>query len=301
VGLKPTYGRVSRYGLIAFASSLDQIGPFGKDIADVALLLRTIAGHDPLDSTSVEVPVPDYPALLDRDIEGLRVGIPAEYFIDGMDPEVERGVRTAIEVLEKLGARAVPVSLPHTEYGLPAYYIIAPAEASSNLARYDGVKYGLRVPRARDVIDMYSKTRAAGFGAEVKRRIMLGTYALSAGYYDAYYGRAQRVRTLVGRDFEQAFERVDVIAAPTTPGVAFKFGEREDPVQMYLNDVFAVPVNLAGLPGLSMPAGFTMSGLPIGLQLIGRAFEEAELLRVARAYERATDWHERKPLLEVRR
>jgi aspartyl-tRNA(Asn)/glutamyl-tRNA(Gln) amidotransferase subunit A len=301
VGLKPTYGRVSRYGLVAFASSLDQIGPFGKDVADVALLLRTIAGHDPLDSTSVEVPVPDYPALLDRDIEGLKVGIPAEYFIDGMDPEVERAVRTAIAVLEKLGARAVPVSLPHTEYGLPAYYIIAPAEASSNLARYDGVKYGLRVPRARDLIDMYSKTRAAGFGAEVKRRIMLGTYALSAGYYDAYYGRAQRVRTLVRRDFEQAFERVDVIAAPTTPSVAFKFGEREDPVQMYLNDVFAVPVNLAGLPGLSMPAGFTMSGLPIGLQLIGRAFDEVELLRVARAYERATDWHERKPLLEVRR
>jgi aspartyl-tRNA(Asn)/glutamyl-tRNA(Gln) amidotransferase subunit A len=206
-------------------------------------------------------------------------------------------VRAAIQVLEKLGARLLPVSLPHTGYALAAYYLIAPAEASSNLARYDGVKYGLRVPRARDLIEMYSKTRAAGFGAEVKRRVMLGTWALSAGYYDAYYGRAQRVRTLVRRDFQQAFERVDVIAAPTTPGVAFKFGEKADPLQMYLNDVFAVPVNLAGLPGLSVPAGFTMGGLPVGLQLIGRAFDEAALLTVAHAYERATAWHERKPSL----
>ncbi|HEV8436615.1 MAG TPA: Asp-tRNA(Asn)/Glu-tRNA(Gln) amidotransferase subunit GatA [Methylomirabilota bacterium] len=300
VGLKPTYGRVSRYGLIAFASSLDQIGPFGKDVEDAALVLQAIAGHDPMDSTSVEVPVADYRAELGKGIEGLKVGIPSEYFIEGLDPEVEAAVRTAIQALEQIGAKTGPVSLPHTEYGLPAYYLIAPAEASSNLARYDGVKYGLRVPAARDLIDMYSKTRAAGFGAEVKRRVMLGTYALSAGYYDAYYGRAQRVRTLVRRDFEQAFRQVDVIAAPTTPGVAFKFGEKEDPVQMYLNDVFAVPVNLAGLPGVSVPAGFTMAGLPIGLQLIGRAFDEAALLRVAHAYERATTWHHRKPALEAR-
>jgi aspartyl-tRNA(Asn)/glutamyl-tRNA(Gln) amidotransferase subunit A len=298
VGLKPTYGRVSRSGLVAFASSLDQIGPFGKDVQDAALVLQAIAGHDPLDSTSVDLPVPDYRAELGKSIEGVKVGIPAEYFIEGLDPEVEAAVRASIQVLQELGARTEPVSLPHTGYGLAAYYLIAPAEASSNLARYDGVKYGLRVPRARDVIDMYSKTRAAGFGAEVKRRIMLGTYALSAGYYDAYYGRAQRVRTLVRRDFEQAFERVEVIAAPTTPSAAFKFGEKEDPLQMYLNDVFAVPVNLAGLPGVSVPAGFTMSGLPIGLQLIGRAFDEAALFRVAHAYERATTWHQRKPALE---
>jgi aspartyl-tRNA(Asn)/glutamyl-tRNA(Gln) amidotransferase subunit A len=300
IGVKPTYGRVSRYGLVAFASSLDQVGPFGKDVEDAALVLGIIAGHDPLDSTSVDLPVPDYAAELGKSIEGLTVGIPAEYFIEGLDPEVEAAVRSAIQVLEKLGARTESVSLPHTEYGLAAYYLIAPAEASSNLARYDGVKYGLRVPGARDLIDMYSKTRAAGFGAEVKRRIMLGTYALSAGYYDAYYGRAQRVRTLVRRDFEQAFEQVDVIAAPTTPGVAFKFGEKEDPLQMYLNDVFAVPVNLAGLPGVSVPAGFTMTGLPIGLQLIGRAFDEGALLRVAHAYERATTWHQRRPTLETK-
>ncbi|HYB42174.1 MAG TPA: Asp-tRNA(Asn)/Glu-tRNA(Gln) amidotransferase subunit GatA [Candidatus Methylomirabilis sp.] len=300
VGLKPTYGRVSRYGLIAFASSLDQIGPFGKDVEDAALILQIIAGPDPQDSTSVDTPVPDYRAELARGIDGLRVGIPAEYFMDGMDPEVEAAVRTAVGALERQGAKAEPVSLPHTEYGLAVYYLIAPAEASSNLARYDGVKYGLRTPRARDLIDMYGKTRAAGFGAEVKRRVMLGTYALSAGYYDAYYGRAQRVRTLVRRDFEAAFRRVDVIAAPTTPAVAFRFGEKEDPVQMYLNDVFAVPVNLAGLPGISVPAGFTTAGLPIGFQLIGRAFDEATVLRTAHAYERATRWHERKPALPAR-
>jgi aspartyl-tRNA(Asn)/glutamyl-tRNA(Gln) amidotransferase subunit A len=297
VGLKPTYGRVSRYGLVAFASSLDQVGPVAKDVEDAAIVLQAIAGHDPMDSTSVDVPVPDYRAELGRGVEGLRVGIPAEYFIEGLDPEVDLAVRSAIGQLEKLGARGEPVSLPHTEYGLAAYYLIAPAEASSNLARYDGVKYGSRVPRARDLIEMYSRTRAAGFGAEVKRRIMLGTYALSAGYYDAYYGKAQRVRTLVRRDFQQAFERVDVIAAPTTPGVAFKFGDKEDPLQMYLNDVFTIPVNLSGLPGVSVPAGFTMAGLPIGLQLIGRAFDEATLLRVAHAYERATAWHGKKPAL----
>src|SRR5262249_34848847 len=247
VGFKPTYGRVSRYGLIAFASSLDQVGPLGKDVEDAALVLQAVAGPDPLGSTSVDAPVPDYRAELGRGVDGLRMGIPSEYFIDGLDPEVEAAVRDGIRELEKLGAATVPISLPHTAFGLPAYYIIAPAEASSNLARYDGVKYGLRTPGGRDVIDMYSKTRAAGFGAEVQRRIMLGTYVLSAGYYDAYYGRAQRVRTLVRRDFETAFQQVDVIAAPTTPGVAFKFGEKEDPVQMYLNAIFPVPVHLPGL------------------------------------------------------
>ena len=301
VGMKPTYGRVSRYGLIAFASSLDQVGPFGKDVADAALLLQTVAGHDPMDSTSAAIPVPDYARALRQDVRGLRVGIPDEYFIDGLDPEVEAAVRGAIDTLRGLGVKTESVSLPHTEYGLAAYYVIAPAEASSNLARYDGVKYGLREPRARDLIDMYSRTRGAGFGAEVKRRVMLGTYALSAGYYDAYYGQAQKVRTLVLRDFQQAFERVDVLVAPTTPSVAFTMGEREDPLQMYLNDIFTIPVNLAGLPGLSMPAGFTQIGLPIGLQIIGQAFAEATILRVAKAYEVATSWHERKPPLETPR
>jgi len=297
VGFKPTYGRVSRYGLVAFASSLDQVGPFTKDVADAALMLEAIAGHDPRDSTSATIPVPDYSAALRLGVKGLRVGIPAEYFIDGLDPEVETAVRAAVDTLRSLGAKTESVSLPHTEYGLAAYYVIAPAEASSNLARYDGVKYGLRVPGARDLIDMYSRTRGAGFGAEVKRRVMLGTYALSAGYHDAYYGKAQKVRTLVLRDFQRAFERVDVIVAPTTPGVAFKMGERADPLQMYLNDVFTIPVNLAGLPGLSMPAGFTQTGLPIGLQIIGKAFDEATLLRTAKAYEAATSWHARKPEL----
>jgi aspartyl-tRNA(Asn)/glutamyl-tRNA(Gln) amidotransferase subunit A len=297
VGVKPTYGRVSRYGLVAFASSLDQIGSLTKDVEDAAIVLGAIAGHDPGDATSVDRPVPDYRALLARGAEGLRLGVPDEYFIEGMDPEVEAAVRAAIRALEKLGASVEPVSLPHTEYGLAAYYLIAPAEASSNLARYDGVKYGLRVPGARDLVDMYGRTRAAGFGAEVKRRIMLGAYALSAGYYDAYYGKAQRVRTLVRRDFEGAFERVDLVVAPTTPNVAFRFGDKADPVQMYLNDVFTVPASLAGLPGISVPAGFTGAGLPIGLQLIGRAFEEATMLRAAWAYQQSTDWHTRKPRL----
>ncbi|HEU5190163.1 MAG TPA: Asp-tRNA(Asn)/Glu-tRNA(Gln) amidotransferase subunit GatA [Methylomirabilota bacterium] len=297
VGLKPTYGRVSRYGLVAFASSLDQIGPFTKTVADAALVLRVIAGADPMDSTAAVVPVPDYRAALAGGVAGLRIGIPREYFIDGMDPEVERAVRAAVDVLRGLGAKTEEVSLPHTEYGLAAYYLIGPAEASSNLARYDGVKYGLRLPGARDVIEMESRTRAAGFGREVKRRIMLGTYALSAGYYDAYYGQALRVRTLVARDFQTAFQTVDAIVAPTTPGVAFKIGEKEDPLQMYLNDVFTIPTSLAGLPGVSLPAGFTLAGLPIGLQVIGKAYDEATVLRVAHAYERATDWHARKPAL----
>jgi aspartyl-tRNA(Asn)/glutamyl-tRNA(Gln) amidotransferase subunit A len=297
VGLKPTYGRVSRYGLVAFASSLDQIGPFTKTVADAALVLQAIAGHDPMDSTAAQVPVPDYRAGLGAGVGGLRVGIPREYFIDGMDPEVERAVRAAVDVLRGLGAKTEEGSLPHTEYGLAAYYLIGPAEASSNLARYDGVRYGLRVPGARDLVEMESRTRAAGFGREVKRRIMLGTYALSAGYYDAYYGQALRVRTLVAGDFKRAFERVDAIVAPTTPGVAFKIGEKEDPLQMYLNDVFTIPVSLAGLPGVSIPAGFTLSGLPIGLQVIGKAYDEPTVLRVAHAYEQATDWHKRKPAL----
>ena len=297
VGLKPTYGRVSRYGLVAFASSLDQIGPFAKDVVDAALVLRVIAGRDPLDSTSADVPVPDWVAELGRPIEGLRLGVPREYFVEGMDPEVEAAVREAIEVLKRLGGRAEPISLPATDYALAAYYLIAPAEASSNLARYDGVKYGSRAAGARDVIDMYSKTRAEGFGPEVKRRIMLGTYALSAGYHEAYYGKAQKVRTLVRRDFDAAFARVDVIVAPTTPNLPFKLGEKEDPLAMYLNDLFTIPVNLAGLPGLSVRCGFSLAGLPIGLQFIGRPFDEATLLRAAHAYERATRWQTRRPPL----
>ncbi len=295
VGLKPTYGRVSRYGLVAFASSLDQIGPFAKDVRDAALLLQAIAGHDPRDATSVEVAVPDYAAVLDGRVTGLRAGIPREYFTAALDPEIERAVRAAIETLRALGIATEEVSLPTTEYALAAYYVIAPAEASSNLARYDGVKYGLRVPGARDLIEMSSRTRAAGFGAEVKRRVMLGTYALSAGYYDAYYGRAQKVRTLVRRDFETTFARVDLILAPTTPNVAFKHGEKEDPLAMYLNDALTIPVNLAGLPGVSVRCGFNATGLPIGLQLIGKPFDEATLLRVAHAYERATPWLDRRP------
>jgi aspartyl-tRNA(Asn)/glutamyl-tRNA(Gln) amidotransferase subunit A len=296
VGFKPSYGRVSRYGLVAFASSLDQIGPLTKDVTDAAIVLSVIAGHDPLDSTSAEVPVPAYAEGLGAPLDGLRIGVPDEYFVAGTDPEVDRAVREAIEVLKAEGAAVTPVSLPTTDYALATYYLIAPAEASSNLARYDGVKYGLRVA-GKDVVDMYARTRAEGFGAEVKRRVMLGTYALSAGYYDAYYGRAQRVRTLVRRDFERAFARVDAIVGPTTPNVPFKHGEKEDPLAMYLNDAFTIPANLAGLPGLSIRCGFSMTGLPIGLQLIGKAFDEATLLRAAYAYERATDWLGRKPPL----
>jgi aspartyl-tRNA(Asn)/glutamyl-tRNA(Gln) amidotransferase subunit A len=295
VGLKPTYGRVSRYGLVAFASSLDQIGPFARDVRDAAHVLRVIAGVDPRDATSVDVPVADYAAALGPDVRGLRIGV-LEYETAGMDPDVERAVRTAIETLRELGASAEPVTLPTAEYGLAAYYLIAPAEASSNLARYDGVKYGLRTP-GKDLIDMESRTRAAGFGAEVKRRIMLGTYALSAGYYDAYYGKAQKVRTLIRRDFETAFAKVDVIVGPTTPSVAFKHGEKEDPLAMYLNDIFTVPANLSGNPGLSVPCGFAANGLPIGLHLVGRAFDEATLLRVAYAYEQVTPWRARRPEL----
>ncbi len=296
VGLKPTYGRVSRYGLIAFASSLDQVGPFSRDVRDCALLLGAVAGLDPRDSTSVDAPVPDYVGALGGGVRGLRLGVPREYFAEGLDAEVGRAVREAIDTLAQLGATTEEISLPTTDYGIAVYYIIAPAEASSNLARYDGVKYGLRVP-GRDLIDMAGRTRAAGFGAEVKRRIMLGTYALSAGYYDAYYGRAQKVRTLVSRDFARAFARVDLIVAPTTPGVAFRHGEKEDPLAMYLNDVYTVPTSLAGLPAVSIRCGFTSAGLPVGLQLIGKAFDEATVLRAAYAYEQATPWLERRPAL----
>ncbi|MBC8449525.1 MAG: Asp-tRNA(Asn)/Glu-tRNA(Gln) amidotransferase subunit GatA [Chloroflexi bacterium] len=298
VGLKPTYGRVSRYGLVAFASSLDQIGALAKDVTDAALLLGAIAGYDRRDSTSVNVPVPDYAAALDGDVRDLRVGVPQEYFIEGMQPEVELAVRAAVEQLADLGAEVVEVSLPHTEYALPVYYLIAPAEASANLARYDGVKYGYRVADALDLDDAYRRTRQLGFGAEVKRRIMLGTYALSAGYYDAYYLRAQQVRTLIKRDFDAAFERVDVIACPTSPTTAFRIGEKvDDPLQMYLSDVFTLSMNLAGICGLSVPCGFDAAGLPVGLQIMGPAFGEEMVLRAAYAHEKATEWHERRPPL----
>jgi aspartyl-tRNA(Asn)/glutamyl-tRNA(Gln) amidotransferase subunit A len=294
VGLKPTYGRISRYGLIAFASSLDHVAPFAVDVLDTALLLQATVGHDPLDATSVAAPVPDYVAALGGGVKGLKIGVPDEYFGAGLDPEIDQAVRVAVDVLRDLGATIQRVSLPTTEYGVATYYVVAPAEASSNLARYDGVKYGLRVP-GRDLIDMVSRTRAAGFGAEVKRRIMLGTYALSAGYHDAYYGQAQKVRTLVRREFEAAFARVDLLAAPTTPGVAFRHGDKADPLAMYLNDVYTIPASMTGLPAVSIPCGFSAAGLPIGLQLIGRALDEATLLRAAHAYEQATPWRDRRP------
>ena len=295
VGLKPTYGRVSRYGLVAFASSLDQVGTLTRDALDAALLLNVIARYDPLDSTSVDMPTPDYTASLDRGIEGLRVGIPREYFASGIEPQVEAAVREAIRALEGLGAITQEVSLPHTEYALPTYYLIAPAEASSNLARYDGVKYGYAHPDAVDIWDLYRKTRQHGFGSEVKRRIMLGTYALSAGYYDAYYVKAQKVRTLIREDFDAAFGSCDVLVGPTTPSVAFRIGEKvADPLQMYLSDVFTLSLNLAGLCGVSIPCGFVQR-LPVGLQIIGKPFDEARILRVAHTYQQTTDWHRRHP------
>jgi aspartyl-tRNA(Asn)/glutamyl-tRNA(Gln) amidotransferase subunit A len=288
VGLKPTYGRVSRYGLIAFASSLDHIGPFANTVKDAALVLRTIAGRDPMDSTSAPVPLPNYVAELETPVEGLRVGVAKEYFGDGLDPEVRTAVEAAIQKLAELGCEIVPVSLPHTEYAIPTYYIVATAEASSNLARYDGVRYGFRARNARTLSDMYRLTRDGGFGMEVKRRIMLGTYVLSAGYYDAYYLKAQRVRTLLTRDFDEAFKRVDVIAAPTCPTPAFRLGEKvNDPLAMYLADIYTVTANLAGIPGISVPCGENHEKLPIGLQLFGRHFDEATVLRVAHAYEQA--------------
>jgi aspartyl-tRNA(Asn)/glutamyl-tRNA(Gln) amidotransferase subunit A len=295
VGLKPTYGRVSRWGVVAFASSLDQVGPFGRTALDVALMLEAIAGHDPHDATSLNVPVPKYRDAVNRPIEGLRIGVPTEYFAR-LDDSVGKPVLAAIDALKTQGAQTVEIKLPHTDFAIAAYYLIATAEASSNLARYDGVRYGLRVP-SENLNAMYSRTRAAGFGAEVKRRIMLGTYALRAGYYDAYYLRAQKVRTLIKRDFEQAFKVCDVIATPTSPTVAFKLGEKsDDPLAMYLSDAYTIPCNLAGLPGMSIPCGFH-AGLPVGLQLLGPPLGEEVLLKTAGAYERVTDWTRRRPAL----
>ncbi len=294
VGLKPSYGRVSRYGLIAFGSSLDCAGPMARTVEDTARLLQVIAGHDPKDSTSMDLPVSDYVSKLTGDIKGLRIGVPKEYFIDGVEADIDQAVHTAIDQLKALGAEIVEVSLPHTDYALPVYYIIAPAEASANLARFDGIRFGPRIEKG-EMWPTYKATRGL-FGPEVKRRIMLGTYALSAGYYDAYYGKAQQVRTLIKRDFDEAFANVDVIATPTTPKTASKFGENaDDPLSMYLGDVFTLPASLAGVCGLSVPCGFDSNGLPIGLQLIGGAFNEETILRVGHAYEQSTEWHQQRP------
>lgn len=294
VGLKPTYGRVSRYGLVAFASSLDQIGPIARTARDAALILQAIAGLDPLDSTSLSAPVPDYIGDLTGDIRGLRLGVPSEYFQEGMEPAVERVVRNAIEQLRALGASVEEMSLPHTHYALSTYYIVSPAEAMANLARYDGVRYGLSEPGA-DIWQMYANTREAGFGTEVKRRILLGTYVLSAGYYDAYYRKAQQVRTLVRGDFQRAFERYDALVAPTTPTTAFPIGERtDDPLQMYLSDIYTVPANIAGICAVSIPCGFS-GGLPVGIQVLGRPLDEGRILRVADAFQRETSFHTRAP------
>jgi aspartyl-tRNA(Asn)/glutamyl-tRNA(Gln) amidotransferase subunit A len=297
VGLKPTYGRVSRYGIIAFASSMDQVGPLTKDVRDSALLLQAIAGHDPADSTAAQQIVPNYADCLTGDVKNLRVGVPKEYFVEGMQPEVEQAVRNGIRELEKNGAMIVEISLPHTEYAVAVYYIVATAEASSNLARYDGMRFGHRA-NAKDLTDTYMISRDEGFGAEVKRRIMLGTYVLSAGYYDAYYLKAQRVRTLIKKDFTEAFKSCDVIVTPTAPTTAFKIGEKtQDPLQMYLSDIYTISINLAGLPALSLPCGFDNQGMPIGLQIIGNHFDESSILRTAYAYEQATEWHKKKPKL----
>ena len=298
VGMKPTYGRVSRYGLVAFASSLDQIGPFTKDVTDCALLLNAICGNDPLDSTAVDVPVPDFTQSLINDVKGLKIGVPKEYFTEGLMPEVADKVHAAVAVLEEHGATLEEISLPHTEYAIATYYIIAPAEASANLARYDGVRYGYRTETPEDLLNMYKKTRSEGFGPEVKRRIMLGTFALSAGYQDAYYRKAQKIRTLIRADFNAAFEKVHVIATPTSPTPAFKIGERtEDPLQMYLSDVMTTPASHAGLPGVSIPCGLTADGLPVGLQLLAKPFAEGTLLRVAYSFEQNTEHHQQKPNL----
>ncbi|HLJ80337.1 MAG TPA: Asp-tRNA(Asn)/Glu-tRNA(Gln) amidotransferase subunit GatA [Ktedonobacterales bacterium] len=301
VAMKPTYGRVSRFGLVAFASSLDQIGPFARSARDAALLLQAIAGHDPMDSTSVDEPVPDYLAALTGDVKGLRIGVPHEYFVEGTEPGVRRVIDEAIETFKSLGAEVGECSLPHTRFGVAAYYIIAPAECSANLARYDGVKYGFALRETGDdLIEFVARTRAAGFGPEVKRRIMLGTYALSSGYYDAYYLKAEKVRTLIKQDFDTAFERFDVLLGPTSPTVAFKLGAKiADPYAMYLNDVFTIPANLAGIPGISIPGGFS-EGLPVGLHILGPSFGEARLLRVADAFQRATDHHTRWPKLPTK-
>ena len=296
VGLKPTYGLVSRFGLIAFASSLDQIGPFTKDVRDSAIMLNAIAGHDSKDTTSVEIEVPDYEKSLDGSVKGLKIGIPTEFIKDGLNPEVKRAFDEAIEKLKELGAEIKEISLDYAKYALPVYYIIAPAEASSNLARYDGIKYGYRTANFDNLEDIYANSRTEGFGDEVKRRIMLGTYVLSSGYYDAYYKRAGQVRTLIKEDFDKAFADVDVIALPTAPNTTFKFGEKSNnPVEMYLEDIFTVPVNIAGLPGISVPCGFDSKNLPIGLQFIGKVFDEQTLLKVSYAYEQNTEHHKARP------
>ncbi len=298
VGLKPTYGRVSRYGLIAFASSLDQIGPITKDVEDAALLLGVIAGYDEMDSTSVDIPVPNYAGSLVNDVKGLRIGVPKEYFVKGIDHEVEAAVKRSIAVFKNLGASVVDISLPHTEYAVSAYYIIGPAEASSNLARFDGAHYGYRAPGAKDMLDMYVRTRSESFGNEAKRRILLGTYCLSSGYYDAYYLKALKVRTKIKEDFDIAFKSCDIIVTPTSPTSAFRIGEKtSDPLAMYLSDIFTIPANLAGLPGISIPCGFTRSGLPIGLQIMAGPFAEETIFRAAYAFEQNADLEKRKPKL----
>lgn len=296
VGMKPTYGRVSRYGMIAFASSLDQAGPLTRTVEDTAIILNAISGFDRFDSTSVDIDVPDFTGKLNGEIKGLRIGVPNEYFVEGMDKEVEEVVRKTVLELQSLGAEIVEISLPHTKYAVSTYYIIAPSEASSNLARYDGVRYGYRFSDAKTVRDLFFKSRSQSFGDEVKRRIMLGTYALSSGYYDAYYLKAQKVRTLIREDFKKAWEKADVIVAPTSPEVAFKIGEKtEDPLKMYLSDILTIPCNIAGIPGISIPCGFSSEGLPIGLQILGKAFDEETVLRVAYAYEQENNLKERRP------
>lgn len=296
-GLKPTYGRVSRNGLVAFASSLDQIGPMAKDVTDCALLLQTIAGHDPQDSTSANLPVPNYLEELEQGLVGIRLGVPREYLVEGIQPQVEQAVLAALGVYEDLGAEIVEVSMPHTKYCLSAYYLLATAEASANLARFDGIRYGYSAPDAQDIWDTYRKTRAEGLGAEVKRRIMLGTYALSTGYYDAYYLKAQKVRTLIKEDFDRVYEQCDALVAPTTPMTAFRIGEKiADPLQLYLVDILTLSANLAGICGISIPCGMA-EGLPVGMQVLGGAYQEGTILRIARAYERATDWRLRRPAL----
>src|SRR5213082_2455767 len=299
VGFKPTYGRVSRFGLVAFASSLDQIGPLTKTVRDSCLIMNAIAGHDPQDSTSLDEPVPDYVAKLGNDLRGVRLGVPKEYMIEGIDPQVKAAIDAAVKQMNSLGAEIVDVSLPHTDYAVAVYYILATAEASANLARFDGVRYGYRAENPRDMLDLYGRTREQGFGPEVKRRIILGTYVLSSGYYDAYYLRAQKVRELIRRDFASAFEKVDALVSPTSPVAAFKFGERvADPLQMYLADIFTIAANLAGVCGISVPCGLAQldgQRLPIGLQLLGKPLDEARILQVAHAYEQSTDWHKARP------
>lgn len=299
VGVKPTYGRVSRFGLIAFGSSLDQIGTFTRDVKDAALLLQTIAGHDSHDSTSLPISVPDYLNEIDAGVCGLRIGIPKEYFAAGLNEDVQNALKSALSIYEQFGAKVIDISLPHTEYAVAVYYIVANAEASSNLARYDGVRYGYRTSKSNGIVDMYCRTRSEGFGNEVKRRIMLGNYALSSGYYDAYYLKASKVRNLIKKDFDLAFQNVDCIVCPTSPVPGFKIGERaKNPLEMYLSDIYTIPANLAGIPGISLPCGFSKEGLPIGMQILGKHFEEKKLLQIAYAFERETDFHGKKPVLK---